>query len=262
MDTTAYQVYHYSDEQIIVDAEFDSLLNAYQSIDKTCRIFYFRQYYQNLFENVTRVNDLLGDYVSQVNDLFDQLESVYNATRINNLDVIKVLISTLPITDEDSDAEVNKKVYLLVDNEYYLTDLNAILEDSESLYYIRKNPNFVVERLKSYFKNHIQEYLKIVDILIQYNYYTVNPYRKKSDITIKVTDENNNEVELIYDDNYNEKDVYAKIEGNYIFSADEATVIDYFIQDIDLIVSIFVENMSVIINSISPLSEEVKSILR
>ena len=168
----------------------------------------------------------------------------------------------MPITDEDSNAEVNKKVYLLVDDEYYLTDLNAILEDNESLYYIRKNPNFVVERLKSYFKNHIQEYLKIVDMLVQYNYYTVNPYRKKSDITIKVTDENNNEVELIYDDNYNEKDIYAKIEGNYIFSADEATVIDYFIQDIDLIVSIFVENMSVIIDSISPLSEEIKSILR
>ena len=241
-----YQTYKYdNDNNIIIINEYDDLLKAYQSIDTKCKIYNFREYYISLFNRIITINEFRTLYYKQIIKIMDLFYGMNNKLD----DIIALFIGTM---------QENDIPYFILNNEEYLVDLNNIIESELNLQiFIRKNPNNIFNDLKEYFKNHINEFLYITDILIENNLYDHFDWRKKSNIYI----ENNPELEVRYNKLYNDKDIYNRIEYDMIYSSSEYDTLQDFITDLDHIARILMDNLYLLKDNIQ-FSAELKNILR
>lgn len=237
-----YQTYKYNDNnEIVVVGNFDSLIDAYTSIENSGMVL-LTDFFINEFNKLETIDSFLTDYNVTLDEIIREFGVIRRDTPFNNLKKVYVLM-------------VNNHLYLVTDNEYYLADLNNILEEElQSEIYIRKNPDEIADSLKFYFKNHVVDFLNVVDTLIVYDYYQNYKWRKRSNTTFTLLNtEDDTTVNIQYDENYNEKDAYVQIVHDTLYSSTEINVINDFMQDLDLIVSIFIENKDLIktLNNVS-----------
>ena len=236
-----YQTYKYDDnDNIIIINEYDDLLEAYQSIDTNCKIYNFREYYITLFNKIVDVPEFQMSYYKQIIRIVD---SLYKMTDKLD-DIVALFISTMQETDIP---------YFITNDIQYIVDLNNIIESELNLRtFIRKNPNIIINDLKCYFQNHVNEFLYIVDVLIEYNLYDHFDWRRKNNIQV--------ENEIQYNKLYKSEDVYNSIKYDTIYSSSEYDVLQDYITDLDHIIEVFVDNIYIIKNL--QISQDLASIIR
>ena len=223
-----YQTYQYDDNNnIVVINEYNDLFEAYKSIDTNCKIYNFTDYYLALYNKYSTINELTSTYYNRVKKIMD---SLHNLVSCNIKDIIVLFVGT---------EEQANTPYFMTNDTKYIVDLNNIIEEELDLHiFIRKNPKIIVNELKDYFKNHIDDFLYIVDTLIEYNLYDRSDWRRKNNINV--------ETDLQHIDSYNNTDVYNALKYNTLYSSSEYDVLQNYIADLDYIIELFMNNIYIL----------------
>lgn len=233
-----YQTYKYNENnKVEVIQEFNSLIEAYLSIDETASVNEFKSFFINKLHSTDLINESMDLLVSIISQARSQLNLMRRNLNINNLSLVKVLSITV------DDTEINN---FIVDNEYYISDLNQLLNDREYSIFIRKNPACISEEIRKYLQNNLNELLSIMEQLIERGIYTKYNWQRGKINTTNINTETDDSIELVYDQDYNENDLYNYIQANIIYSITEYDVLQSYIEDIDNIINIIVNNIDTI----------------
>lgn len=170
-----YNVYKYIDNtlpatlnNIEVVQSFDSLLDAYKFINSNIKVIDFYTYLNDKINNIKYINifnAFVRDELSRLNKL---LTLVKNQLQENDLEKIYII----------SFIDNKYESYPAVDNDIQLMCFNEALKLEESSLYIMKNPEITIMQLDRYFRNNVDEFLAIVDLLIEHNLYTTYKWRR------------------------------------------------------------------------------------
>ena len=206
-----YQTYKYNDNnQIVIINEYEDLLEAYKSIDTKCKIYNFTDYYLALYNKYSTVNEFTTTYYNSIIKIVNSLNDLNSC---NIKDIIVLFIGT----EEQADIP-----YFITNNAKYIVDLNNIIE----------------EELNDYFKNHINEFLYIVDTLIEYNLYDHFDWRRKRNINVGT--------DLQYNKLYKDIDEYNLLRYDTLYSSSEYDVLQDCITDLDHIIEVFMNNIYIL----------------
>lgn len=234
--------------QVVYDNEIkyeqEDLLLAYSFIDPSAKIFDFRLYYNDLISSYKYINEFTSILFNKLSEINEQLNNIYINFNENNINNIRVLF---PFEQE--------KIYLVLNQEKFLSNINFILQAYNSEYKIQKSKENIAIILKQYFLNNINEFLNITNSLIENNLYLTYIWQKNLDLDNIII--NNDSIK--YSEFFNKDEIYRKIETGIIYSANEKNVLLDYINDIDNIISIILDNIN-FLNKLN-ISQELKQIL-
>ena len=222
-----YQTYQYDDNNnIVVINEYNDIYEAYKSIDTNCKIYNFTDYYLALYNKYSTINELTSTYYNCIKKIMNSLHGLIT------YDIKDIIVLFIGLEEVDMP-------YFIINDAKYIVDLNNIIEKELNLYiFIRKNPQIIANELKDYFKNHIDDFLYIVDTLIEYNLYDRSDWRRKNNINV--------ETDLQHIDSYNNTDVYNALKYNTLYSSSEYDVLQNYIADLDYIIELFMNNIYIL----------------
>lgn len=235
-----YQVIHNKK----IKYEHEDLLLAYSFIDSSAKIFDFQLYYNNLISSYKYINEFTSILFNKLSEINEQLNNIYINFNENNINNINVLF---PFEHE--------KMYLVLNQEKFLSNINFILQTYNSEYKIQKSKENIIIILKQYFLNNINEFLNITNSLIENNLYLTYTWQKNLNLDNIII--NNDSIK--YSEFFNKNEIYHKIEAGIIYSANEKNVLLDYISDIDNIINIILDNTN-FLNKLN-ISQELKQIL-
>ena len=219
-----YKVVH-NDETI---HEYPTLFDAYKAVDYDAVFLSLKDYIDLKFASINTCDEF-KEFVELL-DTFSNLVSSQVQARYNVQDISKVFVLTTGSNDLS-----NSRNLIVLENEAFISQFNSALEKLGYTDVIEKNDELIKENIKKYLLNHVIEFLAITNYFVNDNYtINCNPWS-----SIKIA---NDELNVTYSEKYNEDDPYNAIINGELCSATEYDVLNEFMNDIDHIVDLIIEN--------------------
>lgn len=205
--------------------EFDSLFDAYLSVNTDDNIIPVKEYLINKLTDSTNINDLSGFTTKSIElitpAIISQKQSRYNVPSIDELYVL--------LTNSDK--------YLVVDNDNFINLFNSLL-NSQAV--INKSKDFLKRQVKNYLYNHFWTFIDITEYLVDMcDEVSFTAWTKQS--LEEYTDK---------DINYKATDKYNLIKNGILYSANEFKVMYDWMHHINDIVELIIDNKDDLIKHI------------
>lgn len=195
--------------------EFDSLFDAYLSVNTDDNIIPIKEYFINKLTDSTNMNDL-SEFAESIElitpAIISQKQSRYSVPSIDELYVL--------LTNSDK--------YLVVDNDNFINLFNSLL-NSQAV--INKSKDFLKQQVKNYLYNHFGTFMDITEYLVDTYEVSFTAWTKQS--LEEYTDK---------DINYKTTDKYNLIKNGILYSANEFKVIQDWMHHINDIVELIIDN--------------------
>ena len=222
-----YQVYNNG-----IITEFDSLFDAYSSVDYDGVFLTLKDYIDSEMLNMTTCTEFI-QFASKV-DQFSMLLATSIRARYNINDLTKIYVL---ITGSNDYADTRH--ILLLDHSYFIPSLNLHLANLGYIASISKNDDYIEKTVRDYLSSHKDILIKTVECLhLNYSLHFIVWLRTElfKDSSIEK------------DFYFNVKHPYAAVINNKLYSSVEHKVLIEFLNNLDEIVDIISFNKEKLIS--------------